>query len=102
VAAIPGASSHLYTVAAYTELGEDENGYTELSPGSKRSGYRTKHLEYADAGIPHYWIVDITEPVSLVECHLDGEFGYQDREAVTGEFRTEEPFPVTLRLDQLL
>jgi hypothetical protein len=40
--------------------------------------------------------------VSLVECHLDGEFGYQDREAVTGEFRTEEPFPVTLRLDQLL
>ena len=73
-----------------------------VSPGPKRTDYKTKHLEYADAGIPHYWIVDITEPVSLVECHLAGEFGYQDRDAVTGEFRTDLPFPFTLRLDQLL
>jgi Uma2 family endonuclease len=190
--AIPHTSSHLYTVAEYMQLGEDENGYTELvegrlivspspvpdhnfagfelavqlkpqlpdeleliqdmdvdlefapadqpgsvrrpdlivvdrkarkrvrhegglirasdvaviveivSPGSKRTDYKTKHLEYADAGIPHYWILDTTEPVSLVECHLAGEFGYQDREAVTGEFTTDVPFPVTLRLDQLL
>jgi Uma2 family endonuclease len=190
--AIPDRLSHLYTVAEYMELGEDENGYTELveghlivspspvpdhnfagfklavqlepqlpeelepipdmdvdlqfapadspgsvrrpdlivvdrgarrrvrqegglirasevaviveivSPGSKRTDYKTKHLEYADAGIPNYWIVDVTDPVSLVECHLAGEFGYQDREAVTGEFHTEVPFPVTLRLDRLL
>jgi Uma2 family endonuclease len=190
--ALPYPASHLYTVAEYMELGEDENGYTELveghlhvspspvpdhnfagyklatrvepqlpdefevlldmdvdlelvpadqpgsvrrpdliivdrkarqrvrregglvrasdvmviveivSPGSKRTDYKTKHLEYADAGIPHYWIVDITEPVSLVECHLAGAFGYQDREAVTGEFHTDTPFPITLRLDQLL
>lgn len=73
-----------------------------VSPGSKRTDYKTKHLEYADAGIPHYWIVDITEPVSLVECHLAGAFGYQDREAVTGEFSTDLPFPISLRLDQLL
>lgn len=190
--ALPDRLSRLYTVAEYMQLGEDENGYTELvegrlivspspvpdhnfagyklatrvepqlpddlevlldmdvdlefapadqpgsvrrpdlivvdrkarqrvrregglirasdvaviveivSPGSKRTDYKAKHLEYADAGIPHYWIVDITEPVSLVECHLAGEFGYQDRDAVTGEFTTDLPFPVTLRLDQLL
>lgn len=190
--AFPQASGHLYTVAEYMELGEDENGYTELvegrlivspspvpdhncafsemrdqlkpqlpddlevivdmdvdlefapanepgsvrrpdlivvdrkarqrvrqegglirasevlviveivSPGSKRTDYKTKHLEYADAGIPHHWIVDIADPVSLVECHLAGEFGYRDRDAVTGEFRTGLPFPITLRLDQLL
>ena len=73
-----------------------------VSPVSKRTDYKAKHLEYADAGIPHHWIVDITEPVSLVECHLAGEFGYQDRDAVTEEFRTDAPFPITLRLDELL
>ncbi|QUQ70227.1 Uma2 family endonuclease [Kutzneria sp. CA-103260] len=69
---------------------------------SSRLDRRAKHLEYADAGIPNYWIVDITEPVSLVECHLAGDFGYQDRDAVTGEFTTDMPFPVVLRLDRLL
>ena len=69
---------------------------------SYRIDHKIKHLEYADAGIPHYWIVDITEPVSLVECHLAGDFGYQDGEAVTGEFTTASPFPVSLRLDGLL
>jgi Uma2 family endonuclease len=73
------------------------------TPDSRRIDHKLKHLEYADAGIPHYWIVDITEPVSLVACHLAGDFGYQDGEAVTGEFTTTtSPFPVSLRLDRLL
>ncbi|MFG1638904.1 Uma2 family endonuclease [Amycolatopsis sp. NPDC049252] len=73
-----------------------------MSPGSKRTDYQVKHDEYADAGIPHYWIVDITEPVSLVACHQAGEFGYQDAAAVTGTFTTDVPFPVKLDLDALL
>lgn len=68
-----------------------------VSPGSRRTDYRVKHDEYADAGIPHYWIVDICEPVSLVACR-----GYQDAAAVTGVFATEVPFPVELDLDALL
>ena len=40
-------------------------------------------------------------PVSLVACHLGGEFGYVDGGAVTGVFRTTEPFPVRLDLDAL-
>ena len=72
-----------------------------VSPGSKRTDYVTKHDEYADAGIPFYWIVDLSDPVSLVACHQAGELGYQDAPAVTGVFATTEPFPVKLDLAAL-
>ena len=73
-----------------------------VSPGSRRMDYVIKRGEYADAGIPHYWIVDLTDPVSLIGCHLADGFGYQDPGAVTGVFTTTEPFPVRLELDRLL
>ena len=73
-----------------------------LSPGSRRFARVVKHAEYADAGIPHYWIVDLDQPVSLVACHLTEEFGYVDGGTVTGIFRTTEPFPVEIDLDVLL
>lgn len=73
-----------------------------ISPGSRRHDRVIKRAEYADAGIPHYWIVDLDHPISLVACHLAGEFGYQDAGDVVGEFTTSVPFPVTLRLDGLV
>lgn len=73
-----------------------------VSPGSWRTDYVTKRGEYADAGIPHYWIVDIEAPVSLLDCHPAGEFGYQDAGEVSGVFATAEPFDTRLLLDQLL
>ncbi|MEV4056665.1 Uma2 family endonuclease [Amycolatopsis sp. NPDC049688] len=73
-----------------------------VSPGSKRTDYQVKHDEYADAGIPHYWIIDTSGPISLVACHQAGEFGYMDAPAVTGTFTTDVPFPVKLDLDALL
>lgn len=73
-----------------------------VSPGSDRTDHVIKRGEYADAGIPHYWIVDLDDPVTLIDCHLAGEFGYQDPGPVTGRFATTEPFPVSLRLDGLL
>ncbi len=72
-----------------------------VSPGSRRMDHMMKRAEYADAGIPHYWIVDLDEPVSLLACHLAGEFGYADGGAVTGTFRTGEPFPAEIDLDAL-
>ncbi|MFI9008754.1 Uma2 family endonuclease [Actinosynnema sp. NPDC053489] len=73
-----------------------------VSPGSKRLDRVIKRGEYADAGIPHYWIVDLDHPISLVACHLAGEFGYQDAGDVVGGFTTSVPFPVTLALDALV
>jgi len=72
-----------------------------VSPGPTRTDHVHKRGEYADAGIPHYWILDISEPVSLLACHLAGEFGYADDGAVTGRFAAEEPFPVEIDLDAL-
>ncbi|GLY35382.1 hypothetical protein Amsp01_014060 [Amycolatopsis sp. NBRC 101858] len=66
--------------------------------GSRRTDYRVKHDEYADAGIPHYWIVDLAAPVvTLVACQ-----GYRDAPAVTGTFTTDIPFPAEIDLDALL
>jgi Uma2 family endonuclease len=73
-----------------------------LSPGSVRTDHVHKRGEYADAGIGHYWILDITEPVSLLARHLAGEFGYADSGAVTATFTAVAPFPVELNLDALV
>jgi Uma2 family endonuclease len=72
-----------------------------VSPGSRRTDKINKRNEYEDAGIPWYWIVDITQPISLVACYCTKEFGYQDHQRVTGAFTTEEPFPVTIDLERL-
>ena len=72
-----------------------------ISNGSERTDRSIKHDEYADAGIPHYWIVDIDGRPSLTACHLAGEFGYSDALPATGVFTAEEPFPVRIDLDRL-
>jgi hypothetical protein len=61
-----------------------------------------KRSEYADADIPHYWIIDPDPPLSLLSCHLAGPFGYGDSGEVTGTFVTTAPFPVRIELDRLL
>lgn len=72
-----------------------------ISPSSRRTDRVVKRDEYADAGIPHYWIIDLRPPVSLIDCRLDGG-SYVDGSAATGVFETREPFPVTVDLDALV
>ncbi|WP_330233487.1 Uma2 family endonuclease [Nocardia sp. NBC_00508] len=46
-----------------------------LSAGSRRTDRVTKFFEYADAGIEHYWLVDLDKPTSLAAYHLiDGDY----------------------------
>jgi Uma2 family endonuclease len=73
-----------------------------VSPGSKRIDHVDKRRDYADAGIPNYWIIDIDEPISLTACRLTEEFGYVDDQTATGLFRTDVPFPVEINLDRLV
>ncbi|MGH3978972.1 MAG: Uma2 family endonuclease [Pseudonocardiaceae bacterium] len=73
-----------------------------VSRGSRRTDHVAKRGEYADAGVPHYWIVDLDDPVSLLDCHLAEGFGYRDASGVAGVFTTSEPFAVRLELDRLL
>lgn len=72
-----------------------------VSPGSVRTDNVIKRGEYADAGIGHYWIVDLPDPVSLLACHQAGAFGYVDRGAVTCVLRVTEPFAAEIDLDAL-
>lgn len=72
-----------------------------VSPGSKRTDRIIKHAEYADAGIGHYWIVDLEPPISLVAHHLSGELGYVADTEATETFTTTEPYPLTIELDKL-
>lgn len=72
-----------------------------VSPGSCRTDHVTKRGEYADAGIPHYWIIDLDEPVSMLTCHAAGEFGYRDSGSMTGVVEISEPFPAQVDLDRL-
>lgn len=71
------------------------------SPSTYRTDTMIKHDEYADAGIGHYWMIDLADGPSLVACHLAGEFGYADAPPATGTFTTEQPFPVRIDLAAL-
>jgi Uma2 family endonuclease len=76
-----------------------------ISPGSRRLDTMVKRDEYADAGIPHYWVVDLGEPgdrITLTAHHLAGEFGYVGEGSVAGVFTATEPFPVRIDLDALV
>ena len=73
-----------------------------ISPGSRRMDTVVKHGEYADAGIRHYWVVDLDGDISLTACHLAGEFGYADAAPSTGIFTAVDPFPVRLDLGGLV
>lgn len=71
-----------------------------LSPSSKWTDRRAKRDEYANAGIPSYWIVDVSQPVSLTAMRLAEEF-YEEAPAETVVHKTTDPFPVTIDIDQL-
>jgi len=73
-----------------------------VSPGSKRLDHVDKRRDYADAGIPNYWILDIDDPISLTACRLTDDFGYVDDQVATGTFTTDVPFPVEVSLDRLV
>lgn len=111
----PGSSRRPDVMVVGQELGDrlaEEGGMVPasgvllvvevVSPSSKRTDHVHKRNDYADAGIPNYWILDIDKPVSLTVCRLTEQFGYQDDQVATGVFRTEVPFPVEINLDRLV
>jgi Uma2 family endonuclease len=99
------------TKAAYRRVGEHGGllragdavlAVEILSPGSLRTDRVIKRGEYADAGIPHHWMVDLDDGPSLTACHLAGEFGYQDAAPERGVLVTDTPFPIRIDVAALL
>jgi Uma2 family endonuclease len=72
-----------------------------MSSNSRYTDRRVKRLDYAEAGIPFYWIIDLDEPISLTSLRLTEERGYQEAPAETGVHEADEPFPLKIQMDQL-
>ncbi|MEH6794976.1 MAG: Uma2 family endonuclease [Rhodococcus sp. (in: high G+C Gram-positive bacteria)] len=70
-----------------------------ISPGSRRTDVVTKRSEYADAGIPHYWIVD-PDAATLTTLDLSPH-GYVEH-VRRGRCVIEAPVPLTIDLDAAL
>jgi Uma2 family endonuclease len=69
-----------------------------VSPGSRTNDLVTKRVTYADAGIPHYWLVDLDRR-SIVLLRLSGhDYALTAEGAVVD---TEEPLAVRLSIDEL-
>lgn len=77
------------------------------SPGSRRNDRVAKMSEYAEAGIPDYWIVELGDEVHLDTFELTGDV-YQPRHRAAAGVVTATlgldgaDVPVTLDLDSLL
>ncbi|MEV0680530.1 Uma2 family endonuclease [Actinosynnema sp. NPDC050436] len=72
-----------------------------VSPGTGRTDRIVKPVEYADAGIPHYWLVELDDPITLTAFTLvDGDCEHVA--GGTGEVSVPSPFPVALDLPTLL
>lgn len=67
-----------------------------IADGTRLTDTLIKPVEYARAGIPWYWAVDLGDAPSLVAYRLvDGR--YQEAATATGMFETNQPF--SLRVD---
>jgi Uma2 family endonuclease len=71
------------------------------SPRSRRKATRVKPMKYAEAGIPHYWVIDLAPPATLT-AHVLVDGRYQETQTVTGEFTTLDPFPLQINVPALI
>lgn len=75
-----------------------------ISPSTRTQDRVHKANEYALAGIPNYWILDLEgRRITLAAGRLDEEaHQYQFGAVLTGEVHLTAPFPVDLDLDALI
>jgi Uma2 family endonuclease len=72
-----------------------------ISPGTGRTDRVTKMSEYAEAGIPHYWLVDLPPRLQLTAYTL-GSGRYEQHAIGTNLIDLDQPAPVHLDLKSLL
>jgi Uma2 family endonuclease len=71
-----------------------------MSPGSRKIDRVAKLFDYADAGIPSYWIIDIEPPTTMTAYRLvDGE--YELVGEGSGVLELSAPAPLEIDVDAL-
>lgn len=75
-----------------------------ISPGSRSVDLRLKPFEYAEAGIPHYWVIDLAPPLPTITVFGLGApgDGYRESQAAAGELVVTQPFPLRIDIDALV
>lgn len=72
-----------------------------VSPGTGRTDRILKPAEYAAAGIPHYWVIDLTDPASIT-THALVEGRYEVTEKATGPVTLSEPATIAVDVSRLI
>jgi Uma2 family endonuclease len=75
-----------------------------ISPRSRRLDTVLKPFEYSEAGIPHYWLVDLDPPAPTITAFTlaaPGE-GYAESQTASGELVVTEPFEMRIDVDALV
>lgn len=70
------------------------------SPGTRRTDRVTKVAEYAHAGIPHYWLVEIDDPVTVTVLELRGD-RYADIDSGSDTLTVDSPAPLQIDVARL-
>jgi Uma2 family endonuclease len=73
-----------------------------VSPGSARVDRVAKLAEYAEAGISHYWLVDLGTRTTIDAFDLDGATYRPVMTGAVGTVRFTAPAPMTIDLDALV
>jgi Uma2 family endonuclease len=72
-----------------------------ISPGSVRTDTKIKPVEYADAGIPHLWLVDPQPPIT-VTVHELANGNFEESQRAEGRLWVNRPLELRIDLDALL
>jgi Uma2 family endonuclease len=75
-----------------------------IAPGSRTLDTRLKRFEYAEAGIQHYWVVDLDPPAASITVYGLGspDDGYVENQTATGELVVLEPFEMRIDIGALV
>jgi Uma2 family endonuclease len=74
-----------------------------ISPGSRNVDLRLKPFEYADAGIAHYWVVDLDPPartITVFGLAAPGD-GYAESQTASDALTVVEPFDLYIDIAAL-
>jgi Uma2 family endonuclease len=75
-----------------------------ISPRSRRVDTHLKPFEYSEAGIPHYWLVDLDPPAPTITAFALGApgDGYVESQTANGELVVSEPFEMWIDVGALV